>query len=285
MSLKPYRCFSYDNLVAHLLPPDRFIEIANWVGQVRASTYRSISPYGPNEFDLDGRDHHYWHLLVVDEEAWQLAAALRMSFSQWHHVEWSGNCSYLEHCYPGLDRCMAEAGHTYVELGRSFVAAPYQRHSDALLVLFQAMASIPLATGHRHALGMVSYNHFQHSDELHQAFIKALMKAPFYGDFSVPSPRHHWPSHSKEDDDTDQQTWEPNELRALELVLRNRYDDTFRLPLLLRKYWQLANARVVGLSLARDFNQICEILMHSDLSGLRLRQEKILVRQDLKQVW
>jgi hypothetical protein len=42
---------------------------------------------------------------------------------------------------------------------------------------------------------------------------------------------------------------------------------------------------VVGLSLARDFNQITEILMHCELDQLTARQRRRLVVDDLVPVW
>jgi hypothetical protein len=53
----------------------------------------------------------------------------------------------------------------------------------------------------------------------------------------------------------------------------------------MRRYAQLGNARVVGLSLARDFNQITEILMHCELDQLTARQRRRLVVDDLVPVW
>ena len=45
------------------------------------------------------------------------------------------------------------------------------------------------------------------------------------------------------------------------------------------------NAKVIGLSLARDFNQICEILMRCDLQALRPNQQKELIVNNLIPAW
>jgi hypothetical protein len=42
---------------------------------------------------------------------------------------------------------------------------------------------------------------------------------------------------------------------------------------------------VAGVSLAKDFNQICEILMHCDLSRLLPHQRRVLQVEDLRPVW
>jgi hypothetical protein len=278
--LEPQICFSTDRFHAYFLPPALFRELSAWVGAVRARTYRRISPHGPHDVDLDGRDSHYWHLLVWDRERRVLAGSLRMALSRWHSADWDGECSYLEHCYPGLDARLRAEGLEYAEIGRTFVAAPYQRNSLVLMVLLQAMASIPLATGHRHLLGMVSYNHFLHGEWLNRRFLGALLQPPYQDSLVVPPPRHPLLPAPLWDD-----LPVPATLGSLERWLEQTMQEPFRAPVLLRRYMQFGNARVVGLSLARDFNQITEILMHCDLDGLTPRQRRSFVVPSLRSVW
>ncbi len=274
------RCFGNERFCAYFLSPDQFQQVAAWVGSVRARTYRRISPHGPSEVDLDGRDSHYWHLLVWDRERGALAGSLRMALSLWHDRGWDGRHSYLEHCYPGLDASLRERNLPYAEIGRTFVAAPYQRTSPVLMVLLQGMVSIPLATGHSHLLGMVSYNHFAHRQELNRHFLASLMIAPFRDSLEVPAPRH-----PLVDDLSGLEPIHAGQYGELERGLEERYQEPFRVPILMRCYSQFGNAQVVGLSLARDFNQITEILMHADLRGLTGRQQRRLVVPDLRRVW
>jgi hypothetical protein len=278
--LEAQRCFGNDRFCAYFLSPEQFQNVATWVGSVRALTYRRISPHGPSDVDLDGRDAHYWHLLVWDQLRGALAGSLRMALSRWHPGGWDGNRSYLEHCYPGLDASLAQRGLPYAEIGRTFVAAPYQRSSLVLMVLLQGMASIPLATGHHHLLGMVSYNHFEHGEALNRSFLASLMIPPFRDPLEVPPPRH--PLAPAE------QPLDPLAAKHygdLERGLEERYQEPFRVPVLMRCYAQFGNARVAGLSLARDFNQITEILMHCDLDLLNDRQRRRWVIEDLRTVW
>lgn len=278
--LEAQRCFGTDRFCAYFLSPSQFQGVAGWVGSVRALTYRRISPHGPSDIDLDGRDAHYWHLLVWDRERRTLAGSLRMALSRWHPPDWDGRCSYLEHCYPGLDASLRARGLAYAEIGRTFVAAPYQRTSLVLMVLLQAMVSIPLATGHQHLLGMVSYNHFAHGEALNRSFLAALLAAPYRDPLMVPPPRHPLPP-----------SLAPagvpgtTQYSELERWLEQRHQEPFRVPVLMRRYAQFGNARVVGLSLARDFNQITEILMHCELERLSPRQRSRLVVEDLVPVW
>jgi len=281
--LADQRCFDQNQFSAYFLSPAQFQPIAAWVGALRASTYRQISPLGPEQVDLDGRDAHYWHLLILDQERHCLAGCLRMGLSGWHGPGWDGSHSYLEHCYPGLDQHFREEGLSYAEIGRTLVATPYQRTSPVLRMLLRAMVSIPLATGHTNLMGMVSFNHLQHSESLYGSFLAALLQQPFGEDQGIPPARHPFPART-EDLKADLAPVVES-LGELERRLEQQFEEPFRAPLLLQKYMSFGNAKVIGLSLARDFNQICEILMRCDLQALRPNQQKELIVNNLIPAW
>lgn len=277
------RCFNQNQFSAYFLSPNQFRPIASWVGALRASIYQQISPLGPKQLDLDGRDAHYWHLLILDQERQCLAGCLRMGLSRWHGPGWDGSHSYLEHCYPGLDQHCRREGMSYAEIGRTLVATPYQRTSPVLRMLLRAMVSIPLATGHTNLMGMVSFNHLQHSEGLYGSFLAALLQQPFGEDQGIPPARHPFPSRAEERQADLAAVVES--LGELERRLEQQFEEPFRAPLLLKKYMRFGNAKVIGLSLARDFNQICEILMRCDLNQLRPSQQKELIVNNLIPAW
>jgi hypothetical protein len=277
------RCFDQNQFSAYFLSPAQFQPIAAWVGALRASTYRQISPLGPEQVDLDGRDAHYWHLLILDRERHCLAGCLRMGLSGWHGPGWDGSHSYLEHCYPGLDQHFRREGLSYAEIGRTLVATPYQRTSPVLRMLLRAMVSIPLATGHTNLIGMVSFNHLQHSESVYGSFLAALLQQPFGEDQGIPPARHPFPARAEEHEADLAPVVES--LAELERRLEQEFEEPFRAPLLLQKYMSFGNAKVIGLSLARDFNQICEILMRCDLQALRPNQQKELIVNNLIPAW
>jgi hypothetical protein len=277
------RCFDHNQFSAYFLSPAQFQPIAAWVGALRASTYRQISALGPEQVDLDGRDAHYWHLLILDRELHCLAGCLRMGLSGWHGPGWDGSHSYLEHCYPDLDQHFRKGDVSYAEIGRTLVATPYQRTRPVLRMLLRAMVSIPLATGHNNLMGMVSFNHLQHSERLYGSFLAALLQQPFGEDQGIPPARHPFPTRAE-----DLKTYlapAVNNLGELERWLEQQFEQPFRAPLLLQKYVSFGNAKVIGLSLARDFNQICEILMRCDLNQLRPSQQKELIVNNLIPAW
>jgi hypothetical protein len=289
--MERYRCLEYENFTAYFLPPHQFSLVAPAIGRLRATSYREISPHGPGEVDLDGRDNHYWHVVVWDQEQHQLAGSLRLALSHWHGDGWSGRDSYLEHCYPGLDAFLKSRDMSYAEIGRTFVADSHRRTTPVLFLLLRAMASLPMATGHQHLLGMVSYNQYPYTDALNQAFFSALQQSPCRGDLPIPAARHPLPIDASAylgpnfGADSSKTNGLHSPYLVLERTLRHHWGENFNLPVLLRKYSSFGNAHVLGLSLAKDFNQIVEILMHCDLGSLSSKQRRFFLVEDLKPVW
>ena len=140
---------------------------------------------------------------------------------------------------------------------------------------FRGGLLIAARSGYQLLHGLVSYNHFAHSDAVNAAFLSALLRPPYRRcDARLPAPRHPVPGIRADD------TPHPSgHIQALEQEIRETLSDDFRLPVLLRQYVNLMQAEVCDLSLALDFNQITEILMVADLR--RLPPERLALFIDL----
>ena len=171
--------------------------------------------------------------------------------------------SYLEHVYPGIKADLARR-ENHLEIGRVALAARFQRQPASLMALFRGGLLIAARSGYATLHGLVSYNHFAYDDAVNSRFLSALMRPPYRRlEPVLPAPRHPIGSISPST------TPHPvDNIQALEVQLRQEIDDSFRLPVLLRQYFNLMEAKVCDLSLARDFNQITEILMAADLNNI-----------------
>ena len=257
---------SLDGLELHLIPGSRFEAVADAVGTLRESTYRKQISGSGNTRDLDGRDAYYDHLILVEPSTGVLAGCARLQFIPQFTQELelpSSQQSYLEHVYPGIKALLAEQTH-HGEIGRVALAQRFQRKPHSLMALFRGGLLIAARSGFNLLHGLVSYNHFAQSDAVNTAFLSALMRPPYRDtDVALPPPRH--PINTIKSDDS---LHPIRNIQALELEIRKEYDDGFRLPVLLRQYFNLMGAKVCDLSLARDFNQITEILVAVDLAQL-----------------
>ena len=260
------RLFTLDGLELHLIAGRQFGPVAEAVGTLRESTYRQQLSGSGNSLDLDGRDPHYDHLLLLDMDSGSLAGSARLQFIPFGARSSDlpqAEGSYLEHVYPGIKALLAQRQH-HVEIGRVALAQRFQRQPHSLMALFRGGLLISSLSGYSTLHGLVSYNHFAFSDSVNAAFLSALMRPPYRKtDLALPVPRHPVPSI-----ESSEQPCPIDNVQALELALRNDYDEDFRLPVLLRQYINLMGAQVCNLSLAKDFNQITEILMAAELNSL-----------------
>ena len=258
------RLLSIDELDLHLLAGSDFERVADSVGLLREATYRQQLSGSGDERDLDGRDAHYDHLLLVERSSGALAGAARLQFIPAGSTDLPGSeGSYLEHVYPGIKAQLA-ARQNHVEIGRVALAQRFQRQPHSLMALFRGGILLAARSGYDLLHGLVSYNHFAHSDAVNNAFLQALMQPPYRReDLNLPAPRH--PIAGIQAKPTPHPS---GHIQALEQNIRSTHSDAFRLPILLRQYFNLMQAQVCNLSLARDFNQITEILMAANLRQL-----------------
>ena len=63
------RLLAIDELDLHLLAGSEFEAVADAVGRLREATYRQQLSGSGDEHDLDGRDAHYDHLLLVERRS------------------------------------------------------------------------------------------------------------------------------------------------------------------------------------------------------------------------
>lgn len=275
--LAPFRLLCSQGLDLYLLPGERFGYYAEPVGELRELTYRQQLSGSGNSRDLDSRDPHYDHFLLVEASSGELAGSARLQFVPANPAPGpagpgaaplpGSRQSYLEHVYPGIKADLASRGN-HLEIGRVALAPRFQRQPHTLMLLFRGGLQVAVGAGYGSIHGLVSYNHFAYGDAVNREFLGTLLRPPFL-DASSPNPQ---PRHPLDGLAPDPSPAAVATIQELELDIRQRLDPAFRLPVLLRQYINLMEARVRNLSLARDFNQITEILMAADLARIPARR-------------
>lgn len=279
--LAPFLLFSSQGLNLYLLPGRHFGPFAEAVGELRELTYRQQLSGSGNSRDLDSRDPNYDHFLLVEASSGELAGSARLQFVPARTPGSGagrasgldepplpgGGESYLEHVYPGIKAALASSGH-HLEIGRVALAPRFQRLPHSLMFLFRGGLQVAVGSGYGSIHGLVSYNHFAYSDAVNREFLSAMLRPPFL-DLSTPCPQPRHPVAGLKPDPSPSPV---DSIQILERQIQARLDPGFRLPVLLRQYINLMEARVRNLSLARDFNQITEILMAADLRRIPPRR-------------
>jgi hypothetical protein len=272
-NLSDLRLYSSEGLDLYLLPGDQFAPYADAVGVLRELTYRQQLSGSGQTHDLDSRDPHYDHFLLVEASSGELAGSARLQFvPQGGRDDDSdrlprGQQSYLEHVYPGIKAELARDGN-HLEIGRVALAPRFQRLPHTLMCLFRGGLQVAVSSGYQTIHGLVSYNHFAYGDAVNERFLSSLMRPPFL-DTHHPCPQ---PRHPLAGIQAGERPAKAHTIQELEQQIRSELEPSFRLPVLLRQYINLMEARVRNLSLARDFNQITEILMAADLRRIPSRR-------------
>jgi len=243
-----------DDCHTFLISPERFTSLEDWLGVERAQAFSTVSPYASIQSDLDGRDRHYWHMLLWDHQNKRLIGGQRMLFVT-PGLQVTQNSSYLEHCYPGLAQRIISGGETFAEVGRTFVAPGYQC-GRWLKELIRGFFRIPEAKRIHIVLGLISFNHLQLDPVVVDQFIAALDTSLFRGKIQLPPARFPY-NHCS--DGSHGLCWDGNGLLPLQKELK-LIDQAFNLPPVLRPYRALCSVKYEGATVAKTYNQIIQLL-------------------------
>lgn len=264
------------NTALLLVPPERVVPLLPWLGEQRSHAFSALSPHYRSELELDGRDPFYWHFLIWNTDENTLIGGQRLLFVGEQGIPFeglSGDQSYLEHCYPGLASVMGSHGISYAEIGRTFVLPDYQR-KQWLGELIRAFVCLPEARGIRHAFGMISFNQFSCSAQCTAEFLAFAQRnlRPGCLDLQFPSPRFPF---AVPPTDSPGIAHEIDSLAALEQHLK-AIDQTFQLPAVLSPYLKLCSIRYEGVSVARSYNEILQLLFSGSSEQISPAQRRFL---------
>ena len=108
------------------------------IGRVREVNFRAVGEGTGKALDLDRFDDFYYHLFVWDKEQQQLVGAYRLGASD-QIIQQQGIEGLYSRTLFNYDKALVKQLGKSLELGRSFVAQPYQRSLSALLFLWKGI--------------------------------------------------------------------------------------------------------------------------------------------------
>ena len=120
----------------------------------------------------------------------------------------------------------------------------------------------------------MSYNQDLVSEECNLEFIANLKRAKFHGILDINDPSY------KSDLDKEyipKIEWDGENLRELEKKIR-MIDKNFNLPEVMRAYRELCSVKYEGISLAKNYNNLTQILMSGRGKELNSKQKNILYK-------
>jgi len=234
------------------------------IGRLREVTYRAVGEGTGRTSDLDRFDAFYTHLFVWDRDARLLAGAYRIGNVQRIVSERGVEGLYTRHLFRYDERLIAGLGPS-VELGRSWIRAEYQKHSNALLMLWRGIGRLVVERqGVRVLFGPVSISarYSDASRRLLQAFlVRNCLDAPR----SAVVKALHSPVGRLARDASPLPV--PRTIDETDSQVARLESDGKGMPVLLRQYLKL-NARLLGLSLDPEFGDALDALMMVDLADV-----------------
>lgn len=233
------------------------------IGRLRELTFRAVGEGTGQSRDIDRYDEHYVHLIAWQEPKREIAGAYRVGHVD-ELLQRSGRRGLYTHSlFSYGDAFLRDLGPA-LELGRSFVAQPYQKSFGTLLLLWRGIAEYICRHPQYHVLfGPVSVSgeYRPHS----HALLIDFLRRHCYDDHLAQMIRPRRPfrrTHSLAALSGD--VARLDELDNLSSLLEEMEPDHKGVPILLRQYLKLG-ARLVGFNVDPQFNDAIDGMIVVDL--------------------
>lgn len=259
--------FEHLNFVCYLATASQIPNILKEIGRLREVTFRQVGEGTNNAIDLDEYDLYYHHLFLWDKETCQLVGAYRIGKGEEITRRYGNKGFYTSSLFKmsaDLNPYLSQS----IELGRSFVAAEFQKQRLPLFLLWKGILVVLITSPeYRYIIGPVtiSGNYQEVSKGLIMEFVKRHYFDHDLAKFVKPrTPYVVKPSLVDNNallDATD------NDMKKLDRIISEIEPSSFTLPVLLKKYLH-QNARILGFNLDPKFNNALDGLMLLDLHNL-----------------
>lgn len=235
------------------------------IGRVREQNFRAVGEGTGKSLDLDEFDKDYLHLFVWDREKQRLVGAYRLGLVDQVTQKRGLDGLYSRTLFHYDQRFLNKMG-IAVEMGRSVIAAEYQRSMSALLLLWKGIATYvsrhPEIT---HLFGPVSI-----SNDYSQQARQLLAQSMTLHHYDAESAHYVAPSNPLPNS-----TWNTSLLTSLgdlQLLSRviARIDQGKGVPVLLRQYLGL-NGKLVCFNVDPAFNNALDGLIVVDLRSVETK--------------
>lgn len=260
--LQPYRVAEQGGLQVYNAPHSVLGCVAEQLAVVRERTFRAVGEGTGLALDADRFDADYWHILVWDAQARQIAGGYRAARVSDVLDRRDVTALYSNSLFHYDERFIRELGGA-IEVGRSFVAQDYQADSRALDLLWRGLGAMLLQHPDCHTLfGCVSIS------SRYSPMIRALLTESFLASHGAAANmrtlvRPVTPFRYS------LRFWTPDTIKALSSMaainkLLGNSGNAMRVPVLIRHYLAL-NGKFIDFSVNAGFNQSLDGLILVDL--------------------
>jgi len=151
------------NLAVYIAYANQIPQVLLEIGRLREKTFRDIGEGTGKACDIDWFDQHYLHLFIWDHHAREVVGSYRLGQTDTIVSHFGRKGLYSSTLFEFKNELLKTLNPA-LELGRSFVSAPYQKKYYALSMLWQGIGKFIITNPHYHILfGPVSISNDYHT--------------------------------------------------------------------------------------------------------------------------
>lgn len=260
--LESYRLVDDDAFSVYCAPHHALGCLMNQIAVDRERTFRAVDEGTGRELDSDHFDPYYWHLWAWSKKNQEIVGAYRVGKIDEIIDEHGLNCLYSRTVYK-FDQSFINQIGSAIEVGRSFVTIPYQRHPKALDLLWRGIGAFMVQNPGYHTLfGGVSIS------RQYSALARSFVADAMMTNFCV---SQEWQQQVRPQAPLkiSGKLWTPEVLESLSNItiinkLLGNLDQGKHIPILLRHYLAL-NGRFASFAVNTGFNDSLDGLIIVDL--------------------
>jgi putative hemolysin len=151
------------NLAVYIAYASQIPQVLLEIGRLREKTFRNVGEGTGKACDIDWFDQHYLHLFIWDHCAREVVGSYRLGQTDKILAHFGKKGLYTSTLFEFKNEFLKNLNPA-LELGRSFVSAPYQKKYHALSMLWQGIGKFIVNNSHYHILfGPVSISNDYHT--------------------------------------------------------------------------------------------------------------------------
>lgn len=263
--IAPDFLFEMGSYACYLSDYNNIPNLMHEIGVKREIAFRAVGEGTDKEIDTDKYDAYYKHLILWDKENSSVVGAYRLGFGKEIIDKYGLKGLYSHSLFRYKEEFVYQLKRS-IELGRSFVAAEYQKDPVALMLLIKGLFYTVIKYKEiKYLIGPVSISswyplfyrslmiyYLQHRHSASEYAHMIAPKTPFVPDYNKVAPNALL--HTK--------------ISSIEKFDRFMYrisNSKYRMPTLLKKYLKI-NARIIGYNVDPDFNYCVDGLIMLSLN-------------------
>jgi putative hemolysin len=154
---------SKKNLIVYIAYARQIPKVLLEIGRLREKTFGDVGEGTGKACDIDWFDQHYLHLFIWDHSAREVVGSYRLGQTDTIRSHFGRKGLYSSTLFEFKNEFLKTLNPA-LELGRSFVSAPYQKKYYALSMLWQGIGKFITTNPHYHILfGPVSISNDYHT--------------------------------------------------------------------------------------------------------------------------